>query len=839
MGGVELITILLVDDEEILRESISDFLEDRNYRVIKAENGYVALDVFEKERPDIILSDLRMPEMDGLELLEKINAISPETPFVVVSGTGRISDTVQALQLGAWDYILKPVQDLDIIICAVEKCLERVQLERQNKRYQEDLESLVWERTAELQKVNNHLATINARLKKVLQTTKNLSICTDVVRFGSILLEEFAEHMAAAGGSLFLREKDGLRLIHSLDIDHVPTFLTFPLLEGSIIQKVMDSKKPFLNNNIPQDEMIKSSGWRGYKDGSTLIFPLQSENSDVIGVLTLHNKAFPPFIEQDLEIGAILASYSCETLRAIYATENLRSSESRFRDLAEMLPEAVIETDLQLMVNYVNVRAVEVFGYSEFEFLTHFNVLELVIEEQRDHVREMLTGQQQKAEEITFEYTALQKNGEDFPVLFHHAVVKENGLPVGYRAVIVDLSEIRQVDEERIKLEEQYHQAQKVESIGRLAGGVAHDLNNLLTPVLGYGQLMFNDFEEGDKRKGYLEQIMRASERARDLVGQLLAFSRKQTLHYQPLDINTVINKFSELLRRTIREDIALVFDLREDIKTVEADVGQIEQVLMNLSVNSADAMPDGGQLTFATSMVDCHEDLVRCGLNSSHKHMVLTIRDTGCGMDNDLLGNIFEPFFSTKGDKGTGLGLATVYGIVTQHGGHIKVESEVGKGTSFNIFLPVVDSVVRKPKVNADRLERLNGTEDIVLVEDDIAVREMVEEVLKQLGYTIFAVENAPDALKILEKDKVDLLLTDVILPGLNGKELFMYARSLQPELKVLYMSGYADEIMGEGGVLDADVAFIQKPFTIDSLAQQVRTVLDLSPVNDALILP
>ena len=821
-------TILLVDDEEILRESITDFLEDRDYRVVTAENGHVALELFKQERPDLILSDLRMPEMDGLELLKKITAISPETPFVVVSGTGRISDTVQALQLGAWDYILKPVQDLNIIIYAVEKCLERVHLQRQNKRYQDDLESLVWERTTELQKANNHLATINARLKKVLQTTKNLSICTDVVRFGSILLEEFAEHMAATGGSLFLRENNGLRLIHSLDVEHVPKFLPFPLLDNSVIKKVMDTKRPLLNTNIPQDEMVKSSGWRGYKDGSTLIFPLQSESSEVIGVLTLHNKSFPPFIEQDLEIGTILASYSCETLRAIYATENLRSSESRFRELAEMLPEAVIETDLRFMVSYVNVRAIELFGYSELEFLTHFNVLELVAEEQRDHAREMLTDLTDTADDISYEYKAIQKNGVEFPVLFHYAVVRENDLPVGYRAVIIDLTEIKQVSEERAKLEEQYHQVQKVESIGRLAGGVAHDLNNLLTPILGYGQLMFNDFEEGDKRKGYLKQIMQASERARDLVGQLLAFSRKQTLQYQPLNINTVIKKFSELLRRTIREDIALVFDLNDDIKTVEADVGQIEQVLMNLSVNAADAMPDGGQLTFVTSMIDCHNDIVRCGLNSSHQHMVLTVRDTGCGMDSELLGNIFEPFFSTKGDKGTGLGLATVYGIVSQHGGYTKVESVVGKGTSFQIFLPVIDSVKSLPKVDAGKLETFNGTEDIVLVEDDKAVREMVTEVLSQLGYNILSAENAPDALKILEKGKVDLLLTDVILPGLNGKELFLYASSLHPELKVLYMSGYADEIMGEGGVLDADVAFIQKPFTIDNLAEKVRTVLD-----------
>ncbi|WP_458776285.1 response regulator [Desulforhopalus sp. 52FAK] len=823
-----MIKILMVDDEEVLRESVADFLEDRDFQVITAENGFQALELFEKEQPDLILSDLRMPEMDGLELLQKISKVSPETPFIVVSGTGRISDTVQALQLGAWDYILKPVQDMNIIIHAVDKCLERSQLQRQNKSYQEDLEALVWERTGELEKANTHLETINARLKKVLQTTKNLSVCTDVVRFGSTLLEEFAEHMAATGGSLFLSEPDGLRLIHSLDVEHVPSFLPFPLLENSILKKVMDANKPFLNENISQESMVVTSGWQGYRDGSMLIFPLQGDSGEVIGILTLHNKTFPPFVEQDLEIGTILASYSCETLRAIYATENLRSSESRFRELAEMLPEAVIEVDLNFMVNYVNVRAVELFGYSEFEFLTHFNILELVDEDQRELASLALTEPSETSGDKPIEYRALRKNGEGFPVLLHCAVVKDNGLPVGYRSVIVDITKIKQANEERARLEEQYHQAQKVESIGRLAGGVAHDLNNLLTPVLGYGQLMYNDFDETDKRKGYLEQMMRASERARDLVGQLLAFSRKQTLQYQPLNVNNVIERFSKLLRRTIREDIELIFKLDDGLKTVEADMGQIEQVLMNLSVNAADAMPGGGSLTFETAMVDCHEDMVRCGLNSANKHMVLMVRDTGCGMEGDLLDHIFEPFFSTKGDKGTGLGLATVYGIVSQHGGHTKVESEVGNGTTFKIFLPVVDMVKAKAQDSSKELKSFNGSEEIMLVEDDLVVKEMVEELLGQLGYTIRAVGNAPDALKILEKETVDLLLTDVILPGLNGKELFVYARSLHPELKVLYMSGYADEIIGEGGVLDDDVAFIQKPFTIDTLAAKVRTVLD-----------
>jgi PAS domain S-box-containing protein len=823
-----LTTILLVDDEEVLRESVSDFLEDREYRVITAENGFAALEIYKEESPDLVLTDLRMPEMDGLELLKKIGKIAPEIPLIVVSGTGRISDTVQALQLGAWDYILKPVQDMNIIIHAVEKCLERAELQLQNKRYQQDLEVLVWERTGELQKANSHLAAINARLKKVLQTTKNVSVCTDVVRFGSVLLEEFAEHMAASGGSLFLCEKDGMRLIHSLEAEHVPSFLPFPLRDGSVLQQVMDGRTPLLNPDISMDPTIVSSGWDGYQNGSVLIFPLQADNGEVIGVLTLHNKTFPPFVEQDLEIGKILASYSCETLRAIYATENLRTSESRFRDLAEMLPEGVIETDLDFKVNYVNVKAVELFGYSEFEFLSGFNILRLIEKQQRNLARAALIQQSPVGGENAFEYKATKKSGESFPILFHCAVVKENGIPVGYRSVIVDISIIKEADKERSRLEEQYHQAQKVESIGRLAGGVAHDLNNLLTPVLGYSQLMYNETPEGHKQKDYLEQIMQASERARDLVGQLLAFSRKQTLQYQPLNINTVIERFNKLLRRTIREDIELIFDLRDDIKTVEADIGQIEQVLMNLCVNASDAMPNGGRLFFSTSMIDHHEDLSGYGLDAARKHLLLTVRDTGCGMDSELMSHIFEPFFSTKGDEGTGLGLATVYGIVSQHGGYTKVESEPGRGTTFKIFLPVVETASNEAQSVIQELKNFNGTEGIILVEDDTAVKEMVAELLGGLGYSIVAVGNAPDALKILEKEKFDMLLTDVILPGLNGKELYLYARNFHPELKVLYMSGYANEIMGEGGILNDDVAFIQKPFSINGLAAKVRTVLD-----------
>ncbi len=326
-------TILVIEDEEVLRVSLSDYLEDRGFRVLSEENGRAGLEVFERVRPDLVLTDLRMPEADGLDVLEGAKKLCPDVPLIVVSGTGRIDDSIQALRMGAWDFILKPVEDMSIIMDAVNQALERALVQRENRTYQANLEKLVEERTAELEQANTRLKDINARLRKVIDTTRKLSAYSEVTELGSTLLTEFASHMRATSGSLFLVDNGGLRLLHSLKPEgpepgEVASYIPFPLPEGSLLRRAVEEGQPILIEDISKDETIRAGGAIGYRGGSALAFPLADEARQPAGVLTLHSETPSFFVAQDKEIGAILASYSSETLRATHAAETLRRVQS-------------------------------------------------------------------------------------------------------------------------------------------------------------------------------------------------------------------------------------------------------------------------------------------------------------------------------------------------------------------------------------------------------------------------------------------------------------------------------------------------------------------------------
>jgi signal transduction histidine kinase len=385
-------------------------------------------------------------------------------------------------------------------------------------------------------------------------------------------------------------------------------------------------------------------------------------------------------------------------------------------------------------------------------------------------------------------------------------------------------------EEEQRKLAAQLHQAQKMEAIGQLAGGIAHDLNNLLAPILGYSELLSGDPGCKDNQRKGLHEIQLAGHRARDLVGQLLAFSRKQTLKLTPMNLNDTIERFEQLLRRIIPEDLAIKVVLFPALPPVLADVGQIEQIIMNLAVNATDAMPNGGMLTIETAVDTLLDEETTVPAEGGTKQYVrLSVSDTGCGMDQATCEHVFEPFFSTKGDQGTGLGLATVFGIVQQHHGHIRLSSEPNKGTTFHIYLPVTEAASVKETTNDQTVPDLKGTETILLVEDHEQVRELARAILEQQGYTILAAENGQDALAILvsHEGPVHLLLTDVVMPGMNGRELYEKAARERPGLKVLYLSGYTDSIIVHRGLLDKGIQFVQKPFSIQDLSYKIREVL------------
>ena len=389
-----------------------------------------------------------------------------------------------------------------------------------------------------------------------------------------------------------------------------------------------------------------------------------------------------------------------------------------------------------------------------------------------------------------------------------------------------------ETEKSKIQLETQLQQAQKVEAIGRLAGGVAHDFNNLLSPILGYSQLLLDDLSAEDERRVNVNEIINASYRARDLVRQLLAFSRKQVIKLKQVNMNTIVEGIEKLLLHTVTEDIKIIKNLEQNLPPIMADIGQVEQILMNLSVNAADAMPDGGILRIETGLFEMDEDYLR-----SHPHLVpgqyvmLSVSDTGSGMDKETIKHVFEPFYSTKGEQGTGLGLATVHGIVNQHNGHVWVYSEPKMGTTFKIYIPAVEETVTEEISIKHKLNSLKGTETILLVEDDEQVFTLGRMILERQGYTVIGARNGEKALKALASHEgpLHLLLTDVVMPGMNGKELYDKTVQSHPGLKVLFMSGYTDDVIARRGVLEEGIQLIQKPFSLQSLAEKVREVLEL----------
>lgn len=482
-----------------------------------------------------------------------------------------------------------------------------------------------------------------------------------------------------------------------------------------------------------------------------------------------------------------------------------------------------------------NERMAEMLGYSLGEIEQHVSTWEKIIvpDDMPATVKAMTLHLQGKTEFYEMEHRLQHKAGQWIWVLAKGRAIKRHGdgSPLRVCGTYLDITKRKKAEEDQKKLEDHLAQVHKLEAIGRLAGGVAHDLNNLLSPIIGYGEMILADLDSSDPRRKSIDAILRAGYRARDLVGQLLSFSRKQALEFKPLDINKTIRDFEPLLRRTIPEDIEIRVVLSPQATTVMADVVQIDQVIMNLVVNAADAMPDGGQLTIETVVVELDEEYAARHIAvKPGQYLMLAVSDTGCGMDEKTRERIFEPFYSTKGEQGTGLGLATVFGIVKQHGGNIWVYSEPGQGTTFKIYLPVSENDPVEREISQESAGGLTGTETILLAEDNEEVRHLVSALLDRQGYTLYLAKNGMEALEILAAlgGQIDLLLTDVVMPGMNGKELYQKATTRHPNLKVLFMSGYTDNVIAHRGVLDAGIAYIQKPFTVQAISEKVRRVLD-----------
>ena len=528
---------------------------------------------------------------------------------------------------------------------------------------------------------------------------------------------------------------------------------------------------------------------------------------------------------------AMLICWLNAALRA--AQENLRRSELNFRSLVTNAPYGICRCDSTGKILDANPAFVELLGHTSADELIGQHIFGLYAEHDKwfdlaDFLRSALPFKG-----LTVEWK--RKDGVTTGVRISGRSVANGGEGMVFELFAEDVTERR-------ALEQQLRQSQKMEAVGRLAGGIAHDFNNLLMVISGYSEFLLERLGDEPQLRGPAQEIASAAERASSLTRQLLAFSRKQMLAPRVVNLNDVATENVKMLTRMIGEDIDLVIAPSPDLWSVRADAGQIEQVIMNLAVNARDAMPSGGKLTIETSNITLDEDYAR--LHSPVRpgdYVMVAVSDTGAGMDTETQSHIFEPFFTTKGTKGTGLGLSTVYGIVKQSGGYIWVYSEMGRGTTFKIYLPRVASTgeaVAQFAAPPEFRKVEPGTETILLVEDEANLRYLARQYLEKQGYKVIEAADGAVAMQIAVAHEkiIHLLLTDVIMPGMNGRELAQRISEIRPNVKVLYMSGYTENVIGHNGMLDAGIRLLQKPFNLRDLKSIVREVLDATPPEVAM---
>ena len=862
--------ILIVDDKKENRYLLETMLRGNGYEVVSAANGAEALEKLQAEGFDMIISDILMPVMDGFQLCREVKRDSQlkTIPFVFYTATYTdVRDEELALKTGADRFIRKPVEPdefMEIIRETIKESEagrieprspdvaeeeERLRLysERLVKKLEKkmlDLESALArqrEGEKELGQVNRALRMITKCNEVLIRATREQDLLDEICR---IIVEMGGYRLAWVGYA----EKDEDKTVRPIaragyEEGYIATVgAAWADTErgrgptGTAIRTGV----PFIVEDILTDPRF--APWRdeAHKRGyaSVIALPLM-DDGQAFGALTIYGPEPGPVYGEELKLLKELTddlAYGIAALRMreehAKADQVLKESEEKYRLHFENVTDVIYSLDQEFRVISISPSVEKVLGYrpeeltgrvfQELNLLAPASVENAVSDATRVFQGETLSGR-------IYEFVA-RDGKRRFGEVSGSPMIRE-GKVVSIVSVARDITERKVAEEEKARLEEQFLQAQKMEAIGTLAGGIAHDFNNLLSIIMGHADLSLMRIKKDDPLCKDIEEIKKAGQRAASLTRQILAFSRKQIIQPKVLDLNDIIRTLEKMLGRLIGEDITFETTLDPALSPVEVDPGQMEQVVMNLAVNARDAMPQGGRFSIVSANVFVDEgDPQRQPEMTAGPYVLLTVTDTGVGMDKETETRIFDPFFTTKAvGRGTGLGLSTVYGIVKQNGGHIHVESQLGEGSAFRIYLPAQKEGARGVKEAKAQPERLTGSETVLVVEDDEPLRRLASTILRRHGYTVLEAQDGDSALMVSKgyEGPIHLILTDVVMPGMNVREMAEKIRSMRPEVKILYTSGYTDDTIVQYGILEPGIALLEKPITPDALLRKVREVL------------
>ncbi|PYV87947.1 MAG: hybrid sensor histidine kinase/response regulator [Acidobacteria bacterium] len=776
--------LLLVQDSEqdaaLILEEFRRAGYDLKYKRVQTEETMDT--AMQKQAWDIVLADYTISHFDVIAALKLFQKKGLDLPFIIISGDTCEETAANAMKAGAHDYLSKA--ELKRLVPAAERELLAASIRQERRRAEEELR----------------------------ESEAGLALAQRIARLGNWELDLKTRH---------LRWSDEIYRIFGFSPNE------FVATSELFFKSVHPEDREFVRKSVDQ---ALSEG-RPYSIDHRICLPNGSERVVHEQAEVLQNEAGKPIR---------LVGIVQDVTERKQVEEALEKSRQKYEALVNSIDGIVWEADPNtLQFTFVSKQAEQLLGYPLEQWFTEPGFWkEHIHQEDREGVIALCLKAREEKRTTDFEYRMLASDGRWLWLRNMVSVALESDRAARLQGVMLDINKGKQAEEALRRSEQQFRQSQKMEAIGRLAGGIAHDFNNLLTGITGYSELLLNSLRPEDPMRGNLEEIRKAAARAASLTHQLLAFSRQQVLRPVILDLNALLANLHKMLRRLIGEDIELVTLLGPGLGRVEADRGQMEQVIMNLVVNARDAMPEGGRLILETANEELDEDYARTHPPTEPgSYVMLAISDTGCGMGPDTLARIFDPFFTTKEQgKGTGLGLSTVYGIIKQSDGYIWAYSEPGQGTTFKVYLPQVQGEV---SVEAETVpapvELPLGSETVLLVEDEDSVRNLVRTILRKNGYTVLEARHGAEALRVAiqHTGPIHLMLTDVVMPLMSGRQLAERLAPLRPDMKVIYMSGYTDQAIVHHGVLEPGTIFLQKPFTPNSLACKVREVLDASQLT------